>query len=187
MLFLRKCGFQPRPCSSGQEFLESLPHFLDGVLLVDLQMPVPDGLAILEHVREVKHRYPAIVMTGVGDIETAVRAMKLGAIDYFEKPCDGDQLLEAMTRAFQTVDDHAARRDQNDHAGELLKRLTPREREVLDALCEGLPNKLIAHRMKLSTRTIEMHRASMMARLEVRSLSEALRLAFLADERAIAA
>lgn len=180
VFFLKTLDMQARPCSGGREFLENLGSFQAGAVLLDLRMPETDGLAVLEAMgRRIGH-FPVIVMTGHGDIGTAVRAMKLGASDFLEKPFEEQALTEALDRAFGQLATQIDAARSVDQALQRLQTLTPREADVLGGLAEGLPNKVIAYRLNLSVRTVEMHRASMMDRLQVRSLSEALRLVFLA-------
>ncbi len=123
---------------------------------------------------------PVIVLTGHGDVSVAVQAMKGGAIDFLEKPFEKAALLEAVRRAFARLDDVDLRALESSEAEVRVAALTPREQEVLEGLANGLPNKTIAYDLGCSSRTVEVHRASLMAKLEVRNLSEALRIAFAA-------
>jgi two-component system response regulator FixJ len=123
---------------------------------------------------------PVIIMTGHGDIPLSVRAMKAGAIDFIEKPFEKATLLAAVDEAFASMNRSDSGRERAQIAIVRLQALTPRERDVLDGLARGLPNKTIAYDLGISPRTVEIHRANLMSKLEVRSLSEALRLAFAA-------
>src|SRR3546814_784293 len=123
---------------------------------------------------------PVIVRTGHGEVSVAVQAMKGGAIDFLEKPFEKAALLEAVRRAFARLDDVDLRALESSEAEVRVAALTPREQEVLEGLANGLPNKTIAYDLGCSSRTVEVHRASLMAKLEVRNLSEALRIAFAA-------
>jgi two-component system response regulator FixJ len=120
-------------------------------------------------------------MTGHGDVTLAVRAMKAGAVDFIEKPFQKAVLLGAIEQAFARLNHEVANRDQAQEAAVKLQALTPREREVLDGLAKGLPNKSIGYDLNISPRTVEIHRANLMTKLGVRSLSEALRIAFAAE------
>ncbi len=147
-------------------------------LVFDLRMPGSmDGVALLEAVRRRGVTVPALVVSGHGDIAQAVRAMRAGAADFIEKPYADTVLLDAIARAIAEARPGSGRRPASDAASARIARLSAREREVLTALAEGLSNKLIAHRLGISARTVEVHRARMMDRLEVRSLGEAVRIA----------
>jgi two-component system response regulator FixJ len=127
----------------------------------------------------MRNDLPVIVMTGEGDIQTAVRAMKAGAADFLEKPYSDHTLLGAIEAAF--VKEHRLNRDSEiEEASRRLAMLSPREREVLDGLLAGQPNKLIAYQLGISVRTVEVHRARMMERLGIRQLAEAIRLGVMA-------
>jgi two-component system response regulator FixJ len=120
-------------------------------------------------------------MTGHGDVSLAVQAMKAGAVDFIEKPFEKDALLASLQEAFQRLSRKEATKDRKKDAEVRLHALTPRERDVLDGLAQGLPNKTIAYDLGISPRTVEIHRANLMTKLAVRSLSEALRIAFAAQ------
>jgi two-component system response regulator FixJ len=182
-LLLKSEGMSVTVHSSGTAFLEAL-HALDenGVrcVLTDIRMPDLSGLELLRSLKERGFRQPVIVMTAHGDISTAVQAMKMGAADFIEKPFDGKALL-ALIEATRFVPVRTAGVDPaSSAAAERVATLSPREREVLTLLMEGKSTKLIARDLALSPRTVEIHRARLMARLEVSSLAEAVRLAVLA-------
>ena len=142
-------------------------------------MPGLDGLELLRRLKQGGFRGPVVVMTAHGDVPTAVRAMKAGAVDFIEKPFDDGALLAAVEAALQSPQASGAAGAGD--AAERVAALSPREREVLDLLIAGKPNKLIARDLGLSPRTVEVHRARMMARLGVGSLAEAVRLAVRAE------
>ncbi|NNM76700.1 response regulator transcription factor [Sphingomonas sp. ID1715] len=176
--FLKTAGFMPRPFLSGQDFLTEANELAPGCALVDVRMPEISGLELIEELARRHFRLPLIVMTAHGDIATAVRAMKLGAIDFLEKPFEEGVLVEALNRGFDTLTkDAQAERDRRG-AMQRLEALTPRERDVLTLLADGKSNKEVAIALDLSVRTVEMHRATMFDRLGVRTLPEALKLAF---------
>jgi two-component system response regulator FixJ len=161
------------------DFLEAAPHLSGGCLLLDVRMPAMDGLEMQAHLRQAGIAIPTIVMTGQGDVHTAVRAMKAGAVDFIEKPFDDNILFRAIEAAFA----RGQRPDRSRDAAEAAQRialLSPREHEVLDALVAGKPNKVIAGDLGISVRTVEVHRARMMERLGVRQFAEAIRLAVMA-------
>jgi two-component system response regulator FixJ len=141
-----------------------------------------DGLEVQEALRTHGVSMPVIIMTGHGDVPLSVRAMKAGAIDFIEKPFEKDVLITAIESGFGALKRADSGREKAKDAAVRLQVLTPREREVLDGLAQGLPNKTIAYDLGISPRTVEIHRANLMTKLEVRSLSEALRLAFAAQD-----
>ena len=178
--FLATSGYTARMWNSGQDFLDDMPGLSPGCVLLDVRMPNVDGLEVIERMHDRLAQLPVIVMSGHGDIATAVHAMKLGARDFHEKPFDEAMLLESLERLFATLDKQVEVDDQHADALQRLKLLTKREADVLHALAAGLANKVVAYQLGLSVRTVEMHRSNMKSRLGVRTLPEALRLAFLA-------
>jgi two-component system response regulator FixJ len=176
--FLKAAGFRPRPYLNGEDFLADADDLASGCVLLDMRMPEMDGMTVIERLGSRLRRLPVVLMTGHGDIGTAVRAMKLGAVDFMEKPFEEPVLVEALERAFAMMSrDVAEERDRRD-AERQIDALTPRERDVLALLADGKSNKEVAIALDLSVRTVEMHRATMFDRLGVRTLPEALRLAF---------
>ena len=143
-------------------------------------MPEMDGLEVQQELIASGIAMPVIVLTGHGDISIAVRAMKAGAIDFIEKPFEKATLLDAIEIAFAQLADQEGRTQRAHDAGVVIAGLTDRERDVLEGLVQGLPNKTIAYDLGISPRTVEVHRANVMTKLGVRSLSEALRIAFAA-------
>lgn len=175
---LQTSDFYPRPFLSGIDFLDSLTELQPGVVLLDVRMPQLDGIALLERLpAHARSSFPVVVMTGHGDIQTAVQAMKNGARDFLEKPFTDSILFEVLDRAF--VDLQLARVEETYKRCCVAKitDLSPRELEVLKALAKGHPNKVVAHHVGLSVRTVEMHRSNLMDRLGVRTLPEAIRIA----------
>ena len=173
---LDAAGFRVICYESAQEFLDAAQGGAGGCVLLDLRMPGMDGLELQARLFKSGISLPVIVMTGQGDVQSAVRAMKAGAVDFIEKPYDDETLLQAIETALAT----AAPPDRDREAAKAAKRimaLSPRERQVLDALVAGRPNKMIAFDLGISVRTVEVHRARMMNRLGVRQLAEAIRLA----------
>lgn len=176
--FLSTAGFFARPSSGGVAFLADVDDLRPGCVLLDMRMPDLDGIEVIEALGDRIDRFPVVVVTGHGDVSTAVRAMKMGASDFLEKPFAEDVLLETVGRVFETLEAGLTARDERTSACERIQALTKRERDVLLGLAGGYSNKIIAHRLDLSVRTVEMHRASMMEHLAVRTLPDALRLAF---------
>jgi len=165
---------------SGDAFLAELPGLDEGVLLIDYNMPGRSGIETLRAVAAQARRFAAIMLTGEGNVSIAVDAMKLGAVDFLEKPYEPAKLLETVAAGFARLDhDHGAAA-RVEAAKAKIAGLTPRQTDVLKGLIEGRPNKVIAHDLDISPRTVEIYRATLMEKLEVRSLSEALRIAFAA-------
>jgi two-component system response regulator FixJ len=180
---LKTSGYEVRAYESGAGFLKSASGLEPGCVLLDIRMPGMDGLEVLSALRAKGVLLPVIIMTGHGDVSLAVQAMKAGALDFIEKPFEKAVLLSAIEHGIERLKRSAADVDRADEAAVKLQALTPREREVLDGLAKGLPNKTIAYDLGISPRTVEIHRANLMTKLGVRSLSEALRIAFAAQEQ----
>ncbi|MDK2770051.1 DNA-binding response regulator [Sphingomonas koreensis] len=177
---LKTAGYDVIAYTSGVEFLRTAKSAEVGCVILDVRMPEMDGLQVQTTMAARGINMPVIVLTGHGDVSVAVQAMKGGAIDFLEKPFEKAALLEAVRRAFARLDDVDLRALESSEAEVRVAALTPREQEVLEGLANGLPNKTIAYDLGCSSRTVEVHRASLMAKLEVRNLSEALRIAFAA-------
>jgi two-component system response regulator FixJ len=178
---LKTSGFQVRTYESGREILKSAPALEAGCILLDIRMPGMDGLEVQEELKGKGVTLPVIIMTGHGDVTLAVRAMKAGAIDFIEKPFEKAVLLAAIDHGLSRIRQSAATVKEASDAAVRLQLLTARERDVLDGLAKGLPNKTIAYDLGISPRTVEIHRANLMSKLGVKSLSEALRIAFAAE------
>ncbi len=178
---LKTSGYQVRSYESGVELLRSPGELGQGCILLDIRMPGMDGLEVQEALKNKGVTLPIIIMTGHGDVTLAVKAMKAGAIDFIEKPFEKAALLGAIEQGIKRLRDVEAGRDLAKEATVRLQALTPRERDVIDGLAKGLPNKTIAYDLGISPRTVEIHRANLMVKLGVRNLSEALRIAFAAE------
>lgn len=138
-----------------------------GCILLDVRLPGLSGFDLLERITELKPANAVVMLSGFGDIPSAVSAVKMGALDFIQKPFRKEHLLEVIRRAFENLTAEAA--DQ-----ERFEALTPRERDVLQAFRSGAPNKVVAHELGLSPRTVEMHRARIFRKLGVTNLSQAL-------------
>jgi len=180
---LKTSGYQVRTYESGTELLKGAPGIESGCILLDIRMPGMGGLEVHEALKAKGVALPVIIMTGHGDVSLAVRAMKGGAVDFIEKPFAKAVLLGAIEHAMSRLNHAATNREQASEAAIKLQSLTPRERDVLDGLAKGLPNKSIAYDLGISPRTVEIHRANLMSKLGVNSLSEALRIAFAAEDQ----
>lgn len=177
---LRHAGFSVKTYSDGVAFLESAQQAALGCILLDVQMPHMDGLEVQQRLNELGISLPVIVLTGHGDVEVAVKAMKAGAVDFVEKPYEKQTLVSALTRAFERLEARSHKDVLTDEAKGRIERLTPRERDVLIGLVDGFTNKMIAETLDISPRTVEIHRANLMEKLDAPSLSSVLRIAFAA-------
>lgn len=162
--------------ASAREFLAAYNPSRAGCLILDVRMPGMSGPELQEQLRANNISIPIIIITGHGDVPTAVRTMKAGAIDVLEKPFSDDLLLERVHQALER--DAAQRREQRERArvSARLARLTPREREVMAGIVDGKLNKVIAADLGLSTRTVEIHRARIMEKMQVRSVSNLVQM-----------
>lgn len=166
--------------ADGTAFLKEVKHLDPGCVLLDVRMPGMDGLEVQAELRERGIAYPVVVMTGHGDVDVAVKAMKAGAVDFIEKPFDKRVVLEAVEEGFSRLDRSSEVSQRRKEASLRLNALTPREYEVLEGLVKGHPNKTIGYDLGISARTVEIHRANVMKKLEVFNLSDLLRIAFAA-------
>ncbi len=177
---LKTSGFSVQAWDSGVAFLKEVRHVEAGCILLDVRMPEMDGLEVQRTLHERGVTMPVIILTGHGDVSIAVRAMKGGAVDFIEKPFEKEVLLGAIDAAFERLGASGEASTRAEEAAVVLAALSPREREVLEGLAQGLPNKTIAYDLGISARTVEVHRANVMTKLGARSLSDALRIAFAA-------
>jgi len=165
-----------RPFASAEDFIESLSTLAEAPLLLDLRMPQMDGIQLMEELQARGLQWPVIFMTAHGDVPVAVHAMKLGAIEFLEKPFEPEILEAALASAFAAVREHDHARAVRTAAADRLNRLTRREFQVVERLAQGTANKAIAHDMGLSARTVEMHRANALDKLGVKNLPELIAL-----------
>jgi two-component system response regulator FixJ len=176
---LSSANFEPVTFDRPDAFLKAAKTFKTGCVLLDVRLPGMSGLDVQTQLLKMRSDLAIIVVTGQGDIQTAVRAMKLGATDFLEKPYSDHALLGSIEAAFRRETHSDRDRDIAD-AARRVATLSPREREVLDGLLAGQPNKLIAYHLGISVRTVEVHRARMMERLGIRQLAEVIRLGVIA-------
>ena len=177
---LESAGLEVEIFGSGKEFLSDLDPTRGGCLVLDVRMPGLSGLEIQEKLAEKGNAMPVIIITGHGDIPIAVQAMKAGAVDFIEKPFGDDVILESVHRALKHGEQIQRDASSATELGARLARLTPRERDVLEKLVIGNPNKIIAYELGISPRTVEIHRARVIEKMEARSLSHLVRLAIAA-------
>lgn len=177
---LDAAGFHVVSYQSPAAFLNAASGLSAGCVLLDIRMPGVDGLEVQARLNRLRVNLPVIVMTGHGDVPSAVRAMKAGAVDFLEKPFDDETLLNAIGGAFAKASRLIGGDREAVRAAQRIATLSPREREVLDALLAGRPNKVIAFDLNISVRTVEVHRARMMERLGTKQFADAIRLAVMA-------
>ncbi|HSD42212.1 MAG TPA: response regulator transcription factor [Burkholderiales bacterium] len=181
-MLLRSVGLPSRTFPTAPAFLEAFDGAAPGCAIADVRMPGMSGLELQEALRARAARLPVIIITGHGDIAMAVRAMKAGAADFIEKPFNEQVLLDAVHRALaQNRADAPSAGANRTEIEARVATLTPREREVMLLIAEGRPNKVVATRLGLSTRTVEVHRAKVMEKMSARSLAELVRMAIACD------
>jgi two-component system response regulator FixJ len=177
---LQTAGMPARAFESARAFLGILDEVTSGCVITDVRMPDITGIDLLKRVQETRPELPVIVITGHGDIALAVEAMKIGAIDFLEKPFDDDRLLAAVRTALDREADTAQRHAEIAGIQEKLASLSNRERQVLEGLVAGNPNKTIAFDLGISPRTVEIYRANLMTKMAANSLSDLVRMAMTA-------
>src|SRR5664279_138396 len=174
---LDSAGFNVTLFESALKFLEALPSLDFGCVVSDVRMPGLDGIELLKRMKSSHNPFPIVIMTGHGDIPLAVEAMKLGAVDFLEKPFEDDRLIGMIEAAIRQAEP-AAKSDAVTHdIAARIATLSPRERQVMEGLIAGLSNKLIARDYDISPRTIDVYRANVMTKMQANSLSELVRLA----------
>jgi two-component system, LuxR family, response regulator FixJ len=178
---LRSAKVAVQTYESAVAFLESSSGLTTGCIITDVRMPGIDGLELLRRLRQQDNKVPVIVVTGHGDIPLAVEAMKIGAADFLEKPFDDEALLASVRAALSRNNKDAQHDAERCAIHQRLAALSNRERQVLEGLVAGLPNKTIAHDLGISPRTVEIYRANVMTKMEAKSLSELVRMALIAD------
>ena len=176
---LGAAGFDTRLFESAQTFLTELPGLDPGCVVTDIRMPGMDGMELLRQLNPASgvRRLPVIVMTGHGDVPLAVEAMKLGALDFLEKPFDDDRLIGMIETALSQGDSGAKSEAVSAEMAARVASLTPRERQVMQGLVTGLSNKAIARDFDISPRTVEVYRANVMTKMQAQNLSELVRFA----------
>ena len=178
---LRGMGFETKLYASGEEFLDAVDGHSPGVLLTDLRMPGMSGLDLITALGSRQADFPAVIMTAHGDVDSAVRALRLGARDFIQKPFREAELVAILRREGEALRDSESSDAVLLAARARLAGLSRRELEVVRGLVLGKTNKLIAHELDLSVRTVEMHRSRAMDRLACRNIAELVALALQGD------
>jgi two-component system response regulator FixJ len=177
---LRSAGLSVRTYDSAASFLDAAPKIGAGCVITDVRMPGLTGIDLLRRLQEMQIGLPVIVITGHGDVPLAVEAMKCGAVDFLEKPFDDDVLLASVRAALDRSEESAAAETERAEVRARIAALTQRERDVLEGLVAGHPNKIIAFRLEISPRTVEIYRANLMTKMKAGSLSELVRMTLVA-------
>ncbi len=174
---LRSAGLSVQTYDSATNFLDAVSKIGAGCIITDVRMPGLSGMELLRRLQEMQVKLPVIVITGHGDVPLAVEAMKFGAVDFLEKPFDDDVLLASVRAALNRSEESAAIESERAEIRARIATLTQRERDVLEGLVAGHPNKVIAFRLEISPRTVEIYRANLMTKMKAGSLSELVRMA----------
>jgi two-component system, LuxR family, response regulator FixJ len=177
---LESAGLEARTYVSANAFLAAFPHDAHGCVVTDVRMPGVSGIELLRLLKTMRVALPVVVITGQADVPLAVEAMKCGAIDFIEKPFDGEHLLSTIRSALRPRDDDARRKAQRSEIHVRLDALSGRERQVLEGLVAGCQNKMIADDLGISAGTVEIYRANVMTKMQATSLSDIVRMAFVA-------
>jgi two-component system, LuxR family, response regulator FixJ len=178
---IESVGLRVEVFASADEFLQRYYPGCPGCLLLDVRMPGMNGLELQEFLLERKIRVPVIIITGHGDVPMAVRAMKAGATDFIEKPCNDELLLASIQNALQFDSRQREVQGERSEIAARLAQLTPREMEVMGMVTQGASNKEIAAALGVSAKTVEAHRARVMEKMEATSLADLVKMAMLAN------
>lgn len=166
---------------SATAFLDALPGLASGCVVTDVRMPGMSGIELVRRLRDEAAAWPVIVVTGHGDVPMAVEAMKAGASDFIEKPFEDETLLNSVRRALGQWEKDARQETERREYRRRIDTLTGRERDAFDGLVAGKPNKIIAHDLGISPRTVEIYRAKVMTKMDAASLSDLVRMAMIAE------
>lgn len=175
-ILLDTAGYRAIPFASATDFLAQYDPAKPGVLLLDMRMPGMTGMELLQQLSSRGAFLPVIFITGHGDVPMAVEAMQKGAVDFIQKPFRDQELLDRIGEAMATDRSRRSERQQQQDVCERLSQLTQREREVFDLVVTGKPNKVIAYELGVSQRTVEIHRARVMEKMQARSLADLVRM-----------
>jgi FixJ family two-component response regulator len=175
-MLLRSVGQAVETFSSGQEFIDAYSEDRPGCLVLDIRMPGMSGLELQQRLNERHSIMPIIFITGHGDVPMAVEAMQAGAVDFIQKPFRDQDLIDRINQALEKDQNNRASLGERNDIRKRLETLTPREREVLDLVVHGKANKVIAGDLRLSQRTVEIHRARVMEKMQASSLAHLVRM-----------
>jgi two-component system, LuxR family, response regulator FixJ len=177
---LDSANLQVRAYESALQLLERVEELERGVIITDVRMPGMTGLELVARLAERKVTNPIIVLTGHADVAMAVEAMKAGVVDFIEKPFDDESLLAAVELGRQRIEGEAGRQAEQEEVRARIAQLTPREKDVFEAIAAGDSNKSAAQKLGISPRTVEIYRANVMEKMRARTLSDLVRMALLA-------
>lgn len=182
-LLIKTSGYTPQTYESAEQLLQEADLNQHGCLVVDVRMPGMSGLDLQQHLNSNGYKIPLIIITGHGDIDMAVQAMRSGAQDFLEKPVDNDKLLQRISECLDVDSRIHNSDDEKQVAQGMIDKLSSREKEVMELLIQGKLNKVIASDLDISVRTVEAHRANLMHKMGARSLSDIVRTAILANNQ----
>lgn len=174
-------GLAVETFATAEEFLDSYQPERPGCMVLDMRMPGMSGLDLQEKMQQKGYEIPVIIVTGHGEVQSAIRAMKSGAINFIEKPFSDQELLDTIRNAIERDRDSRARKSEREETRIRHERLTPREKEVLQLVIAGCANKQIAATLNISQKTVEVHRAHVMRKLEAQSVADLVRSTLLLD------
>lgn len=175
-MLMRSVGFEYECYDNAQSFLDSLQKDRPGCLVLDIRMPGMSGLELQKKLQEMKFELPILFITGHGDVPMAVEAMKRGAVDFFQKPFRDQALLDRISQILGQMDDQQQKHQQQQQIEERLDKLTAREHEVMALVVAGVGNKVIAADLGISQRTVELHRAHVMQKMQASSLAQLVQM-----------
>ncbi|WP_295224986.1 response regulator FixJ [uncultured Brevundimonas sp.] len=183
VLMLRGAGYRARSFVSAADFLDNLPEDRSACVITDVRMPGLQGSELVGRLKSLRgDTWPVIVITGHGEVTLAVQLMKAGVVDFVEKPFDPQRMLDSVSSCLASLTSLEAERIAREDAKARLDTLTPRERQVFDALIDGCSNKEIAQRLEISPRTVEIFRAKVMTKMQAANLSTLVRIGMRASD-----
>lgn len=181
-LLMRSVGINYETYSNAQSFLENYEESRSGCLLLDIRMPGMSGLDLQQKLQEMDAELPILFITGHGDVPMAVEAMKKGAVDFFQKPFRDQALLDRISQVMAQLNDNQKKQAERQQIRSRLERLTARENEILNLVVQGVGNKVIAADLGISQRTVELHRAHVMQKMQADSLAQLVQMVMLTEQ-----
>ncbi|MEZ5524027.1 MAG: response regulator transcription factor [Pseudomonadales bacterium] len=181
-LLMRSVGINYETYSNAQSFLENYEESRSGCLLLDIRMPGMSGLDLQQKLQEMDAELPILFITGHGDVPMAVEAMKKGAVDFFQKPFRDQALLDRISQVMTQLNDNQKKQAERQQIRSRLERLTARENEILNLVVQGVGNKVIAADLGISQRTVELHRAHVMQKMQADSLAQLVQMVMLTEQ-----